>query len=742
MRESKYPVEALLRPPVELLSGTVALMAAATAAVAPWALMMPPELGWGTAICCSALAASRLEQAYKLNRYHRNLKRLPKYELTPDKVPVSNQRLFLGRGFRWEQKHTQRLKDTLRPEAAPYMKPGALYELARQKEIHWEHLWGLNKIAALLSRDAWWNPVAPLPPVGGRPELHAVEWNERDVYMPLHERVGHTLVLGTTRVGKTRLLEILVTQDIHRGEVVIVIDPKGDGELLRRMEAECRRAGRIDDFMVFHLGFPEFSARYNSVGNFTRITEIASRVAGQLSGEGNSAAFREFAWRFTNGVSRALVSLGQRPTYDLILRHVSNIESLFQNYCEYFLNTPALHERMRKMQPGWSPKDWQAVVAAAESSLKDNQIPNNLKSRQKRTIVLLNYLKDQRVFDPVLDGLRSAVEYDKTYFDKIVASLLPLLEKLTTGELAEIISPNYDNIDDERPILEWLSAIRRKCVVYVGLDALTDSEVAAAVGNSMFADLVSMSGYIYKHGTEQGMPGGEFKMPKISLHCDEFNELMGDEFIPMINKAGGSGVQVTAYTQTRSDIEAKIGNRAKAGQVEGNFNTIIMLRVKEMQTAKLMTDQLPKVDVNFLVQVSGANDSGNPNDGTGVTFTSRNEDRLSTVSVPLLEPNDIMTLPKGQAFVLIEGGQLWKVRMPLPSKKNDPMMSKNIQEMARRMDLNYRSSDSWWNENGGNTASRQSREWDEATGQAEKAETVEVNSADRMSAAREDLLMN
>ena len=54
-----------------------------------------------------------------------------------------------------------------------------------------------------------------------------------DVSLPLGERVGHSLVLGTTRVGKTRLAELFVTQDIRRRnaagehEVVIVIDPRG-----------------------------------------------------------------------------------------------------------------------------------------------------------------------------------------------------------------------------------------------------------------------------------------------------------------------------------------------------------------------------------------------------------------------------------------------------------------------------------------------------------------------------------
>ena len=33
---------------------------------------------------------------------------------------------------------------------------------------------------------------------------------------------------------------------------------------------------------------------------FTPITEVATRIAGQLPNEGNSTAFREFAWRYVN----------------------------------------------------------------------------------------------------------------------------------------------------------------------------------------------------------------------------------------------------------------------------------------------------------------------------------------------------------------------------------------------------------------------------------------------------------
>lgn len=52
------------------------------------------------------------------------------------------------------------------------------------------------------------------------------------------------------------------------------------------------------------------------------------------------------------------------------------------------------------------------------------------------------------------------------------------------------------------------------------------------------------------------------------------------------------------------DVEARIGNRAKAGQVAGNFNTLLMLRVKELATAEMLTDQLPKVELFTLMSLS------------------------------------------------------------------------------------------------------------------------------------------
>jgi len=94
------------------------------------------------------------------------------------------------------------------------------------------------------------------------------------------------------------------------------------------------------------------------------------------------------------------------------------------------------------------------------------------------------------------------------------------------------------------------------------------------------------------------------------------------------------------------------------------------------------------------MEVSGVNDSADPS--SSVDFTSKNEDRISVTEMPMISPATIMALPKGQAFALLEGGNLWKIRMPLPSKLDDDIIPKNLQEISKEMTKRYLSNDHWW----------------------------------------------
>lgn len=659
-----YPFENLFRRPYEVVPAAAAVAAIGIMWSFQGLLLITPLTGGVLTIGLMFLAIVRARQATYLIRFQRNLRRLPVYELTADEIPVSSRELFMGKGFRWTQLHAQRLAMARLPRYRHLLAHNARYHWARDFERQHPDSW----LARQLRKPAWWNPVAPLPPVGGDPAIHGVEPNERDVYSDLGERVGHTIVLGTTRVGKTRFCELLVTQDIRRGDVVIVFDPKGDVELLMRMYAEARRAGREKEFYFFHLGYPDVSARYSPVATFSRVTEVATRIAGQLPSEGQSAAFREFVWRFVNVMARAMVALGMKPSYEQIYQNAVNIDDLCLKYFEYWLN---------RDHPGW-----EGMLPEADKMLQEQARKTG---RAMYPLQILALIRKQGWHDQIADGLASVLANDRSYFEKLVSSLYPLLEKLTTGAVSELLSPNYEDPSDQRPIFDWPKIIDTGGIVYVGLDALSDFEVAGAVGNSMFADLTSLAGRQYKYGGGYGQ-SARGQARKVCIHADEFNELVGDEFIPMVNKAGGAGYQVTAYTQTGADLEARIGSKAKSEQIFGNFNTLVMLRVKNLATAEILTNQLPQVQIDRLVPESRTGDS---TDSDLTDFTSGVSDKLTSYQAPLVEPSDLVQLPKGQAFALIEGGQLYKIRLPLASRAHDAMMPSNLVAVVASMRRRY-----------------------------------------------------
>ncbi|MBX9704960.1 MAG: conjugative transfer system coupling protein TraD, partial [Gammaproteobacteria bacterium] len=422
----KYPLENLLRAPVEWWSSIVCVTASGWLYYSPNTFLLTPSVSDNIALGFLVIGIGRLLQGYKIFRYQRNLKRLPFYALSSDELPISHKKLFLGKGFKWGAKHTQRLRDLKHNGREQYLKPGKLYQWVRQLELSHEH--STQPIIKLLSSSSRWNPVRPLPDVGGNPAIHGVEPHEKDIYMNLSERVGHTMILGTTRVGKTRLLELMIASDIRRNDsAVIVFDPKGDADLLKRVCFEAKRAGRKHDVTVFHLGYPSHSARYNPIGNFARITEVANRVANQLPSGGESAAFKEFAWRFVNIIANALVALGRKPNYKEMDKYILNIDPLLTEYCEQWLIG--------------IDRNWRQTVEQQAKTIDEKKLPFHLKTRSRFSIALVNYVDQLKSDNPIYDGLKAIFNYDQTYFQKITASLSPLFSKLTTGRIAELISP-------------------------------------------------------------------------------------------------------------------------------------------------------------------------------------------------------------------------------------------------------------------------------------------------------------
>lgn len=646
---SNHPIEALLRPPVEWATSLGAISLAAIIWRAPDIMMMTRPVAVGVAVVMLVVAVRRFFQGWKVVKYQRGLRKMPRYVLPLSALKHDPQGLFLGQGFRWTSRHTQRLWDATRAYNQHYVEQRNLRQRLQES----------------------WSDRQPML-FSGLPALHGVGLleTEKRIVLPRSERAGHIFYVGTTGVGKTRAAEVAVVQDIRSGSPVVFMDPKGDPDIFRRMFTEAKKAKR--PFYFFHLGYPQHSVRYNPLSRFSRITEVATRISNQLPKGGNAEAFRQFAWLFTNMIARALVALGEKPDYRKILRHMNRIEPLLVRYYEHMFNQHVT--------------GWEALLNDASSKRNRQGLPQHMKERDPRALALVRLYDAQEFNDPVADVLRRAFEFEKSFFDKISVAVQPLLEKLLAGDVGEILNPDYTSDDEQRPILEWPNVIRQRAVVYCGFDALTEPEVASVVGQSMIADLVSYAGEIYKHGFGSHLPSSE-QVPETYIHLDEVSELIvGSEIIQGVNKGRGAGLRFSLYTQTLSDLAAGLGDREKAQQVIGNVtNTIVMMRVANRETAELLTERLGQVEVNALMLVSGATDSSTPD--SNVDFVSTTQERISTQTATLIEPGHAMQLPRGHAFVLMAGSQLFKVRMPEiaePTNRLPADLEAIADDMARR----------------------------------------------------------
>ncbi len=64
----------------------------------------------------------------------------------------------------------------------------------------------------------------------------------------------------------------------------------------------------------------------------------------------------------------------------------------------------------------------------------------------------------------------------------------------------------------------------------------------------------------------------------------------------------------------------------------------------------------------------------------------------------MIDTSDVVALPKGQAFAFMEGGQLFKLRMPLPIKERHRRLPQDLRNMADSMRHDYVTAEHWWSE--------------------------------------------
>lgn len=564
----------------------------------------------------AGMALTKLRKAILLHRMQQNLlgfnlefTTLDELKKKMEKEPDS---LWMGRGFEWENRHTQRVFEIQKRDASEILAAVKKHNKKKLKNT-------------------------PLPI--GHPWIHGIEINEKEIYQPLPHGEGHTIVFGTTGSGKTRLFDLLVTQAIFRGETVIIIDPKGDQELRDNARRACEAMGEPDRFIMMHPSFPDDSVRIDPLYNFSRPSEIASRIASVVSADGSfNDPFIAFGWQSLNNLVNLTLLADGRPTL-LSLKRLLKIgfESLLQL-------------AIRKHAERCNTPDWESRY----KNYMDRAKPTK-RSMTSHAVQFYQHELSAEHSHEAIDSTIAMYEHDETHFGKMIASLLPIMDMMTAAPYDQLLSPdvNMDNETDSSNIYTFKTIIKKKKVLYVGADSMVDPILASAVSSILVADMTSVAGDIYNFaGDDKNV---------VNLFVDEAEAVVNDPLISLLNKGRGAKFRLVVATQTLSDFVVRLGSKDKAMQVLGNMNNTISLRIVDNETQQYMTENLPKTRIKYVMRTQGQNtDSSNP-----IMHGGNQGERLMEEEVDLF-PGPLMgMMPNLEYLAKISGGYIMKGRLPI-----------------------------------------------------------------------------
>ncbi len=598
-----YEWESPWRPNIEAkMAASWGLAATATLVVGKYMpVPLPSKFSAIAMSVCTAMAVYRGMQAWhryvdktRMGNYGMEFITIP--ELM-DKTALATKKssVWLGTGFDWTDVEAQKMHAMLAQGVAQTI--GKITNEHHLNGEYWIH--GLDK--------------------------------ETDRFMEVANLVGHTLLVGTTRVGKTRMMELLIGQAIMRGETVIIIDPKGDHALAENARKICAAMGCPERFVYFHPAHPEKSTPIDPMRNWNRRTELASRVAALIPSETGADPFAAFGWKVLNDIVNGLVATGESPNLVHLKRYI-------EGGADNLLLNTLRHHFIDKVA------DWESRSSGFVKKNRDRILEAYIEF-YKQIVIHEAQSSD-------LDGLISTFEHNRDHFQKMVASLIPILSMLTSDPLSELLSPEA-KIGDQRHATDMAKIINNNQVLYLGLDSLADGTVGSAIGSIMLADLTAVAGDRYNYGINSNKP--------VNLFIDEAAEVINQPTIQLMNKGGGALFRVTIATQTFADFPARLGDENKARQVLANVNNQIILRVIDAETQQYIADSLPKIKAKSL----------NLRYGHGVDAHVQDEYQASYQESVIEEEAEIFPaamlgrLPPLHFIAKMSGGRIIKGRIPI-----------------------------------------------------------------------------
>lgn len=317
----------------------------------------------------------------------------------------------------------------------------------------------------------------------------------RDLLLPDSYRKRHTFVFGTTGVGKTRLAELMIEQDIRAGKSVVFLDPKGDQQIFTKIFDTARQVGRETEMMLVTPVFPEYSAVVDPLAYYFMPDELVGHIVSGIQG-GREPFYRNIAKEITSAVISGNIMLaraeGRLP--------LQNIDAIRQS-----IRRRALEE-----------------MANALLRVNDGEAAS------------------------IAGVLQDILNSPQDYYAKVSSTLRTCLNELSSGNIGAIIGKAESN-----RFIERLEAGQRVILV-VHTGSMITREAGATLGKVLLSMIQSFVGRVYLSGKQR-------VSPVLSIYIDEAQSLFYQGVEDLFAKAGSADVMVHAFAQSVNQLYAAVG---------------------------------------------------------------------------------------------------------------------------------------------------------------------------------------
>jgi conjugal transfer pilus assembly protein TraD len=271
----------------------------------------------------------------------------------------------------------------------------------------------------------------------------------KNIWLPDADRKGHMFCFGSTRIGKTKLIELMIEQDIRKGYSVTLFDPKGDIDLLSSIVQVAFEENRQHELCLITPIFPEYSASIDPLAYYFMPEELVSHVVSGIK------AKEEF-----------FVNIAYETTLIIVL-------------------TLLLFAKVRNEKCWINLND--IKQRASHACLED------LKAE-------LESIPESPEKADILASLMQILDSPKDYFAKISSSLRTTLTSLSTGNVGKIIGRAQSNQFIKR--LEQ----NRRVILVVQTGSLLTRKTAHIVARVLISMIQSFIGRRYASGRTVSPP--------------------------------------------------------------------------------------------------------------------------------------------------------------------------------------------------------------------------------------------